>query len=124
MGMPSGPELLIVLILLLPVIVGVIMHIKQTKVSLKNEQTGIVKEVPIGYSWITLAVGFFLPMYRADLKWFVFYFLGAIFTYGLGQWILAFFYNKNYIQNLLEKGYNPIDDYSKELLIKNNIIQE
>ena len=122
MGMPSIPELLIIILLLAPIIIGILMHNRQVKVTLKNDKTGIVKEVPVGYSWITLAVGFFLPIYRGDIKWFVFYFLTAIFTYGFGQYILAFFYNKNYIQNLIEKGYSPANDSSKELLIEKNII--
>lgn len=122
MGTPSGPELLILLLILSPMIIGIIMHYKQKKVTLKNEKTGILKEVPVGYSWITLAVGFFLPIFRGDLKWFLFYFLTGIFTYGIGPWILAFFYNKNYIQNLLGQEYVPADSTSKELLIKKNII--
>lgn len=125
MGTPSTPELLIILVMfVLPVAIGIIMHNKQTKVNLVNEKTGISKEVPVGYSWITIAVGFFLPIYRGDLKWFVFYFLTAILTYGLGPIILAFFYNKNYIQHLIEKGYSPANDSSKQLLIQKNIITQ
>ncbi len=123
MGAPSTPELLIILVMfVLPVAIGIIMHNKQAKVTLLNEKTGISKEVPVGYSWITIAVGFFLPIYRGDIKWFAFYFLTAIFTYGLGPIILAFFYNKSYIQSLIEKGYSPANDTSRQLLIQKNII--
>jgi hypothetical protein len=123
MGAPSAPELLIILVIfVLPLTIGIIMHNRQEKVILINEQTGISKKVPVGYSWITLAVGFFLPMYRGDLKWFIFYFLAALFSYGVGPIILAFFYNKNYIQSLIEKGYSPINDASRQLLIQKNII--
>ena len=125
MGAPSTPELLIILIIfVLPITIGIIMHNRQAKVNLINKKTGISKEVPVGYSWITLAVGFFLPIYRGDLKWFAFYFLTAIFSYGFGPIILAFFYNKNYIQNLIEKGYTPANDASKQLLMQKNIIVE
>ncbi len=123
METPSTPELLIILIVfVVPIVIGIVMHNRQKKVKLINEKTGILKEVPVGYSWITLAVSFFLPIYRGDLKWFLYYFLSTIAFSLLGPIILAFFYNKLYIQRLLEKGYIPKDDFSKHLLIQKNII--
>lgn len=40
-------------------------------VTLKNIDTGVIKNVPTGYSWTTLLFGFFPALFRGDLKWAV-----------------------------------------------------
>ena len=62
-------------------------------------------------------------MYRGDFKWFFIYLIVGLLTYNLGAIVLAFFYNKIYINNLIEKGYKPANSKSKELLLSKNIIK-
>lgn len=81
---------------------------------LKHE-SGLVKEVKIGFSWTTLFFGLFVPLVRGDIKWALIMFgialLAGVPTYGIGSFIsnlvFAFIYNKLYVRDLLEKGYRP-----------------
>lgn len=81
---------------------------------LKHE-SGLIKEVKIGFSWTTLFFGLFVPLIRGDLKWALIMFGIALIvgvpTYGIGSFIsnlvFAFIYNKLYVRDLLEKGYRP-----------------
>lgn len=81
---------------------------------LKHE-SGLIKEVKIGFSWTTLFFGLFVPLIRGDLKWALIMFgialLAGIPTSGIGSLIsnlvFAFIYNKLYVRDLLEKGYRP-----------------
>ena len=90
------------------------------KVVLKHE-LGMIKTVKKGFSWTVFFFGFFVPLIRGDLKWalimFLTQFLAASVTMGLGVWIasliFAFFYNKLYIKDLLEKGYRPTAGYEE-----------
>lgn len=81
---------------------------------LKHE-SGLVKEVKIGFSWTTLFFGLFVPLVRGDIKWALIMFgialLAGVPTCGIGSFIsnlvFAFIYNKLYVRDLLEKGYRP-----------------
>ncbi|MBS4196436.1 DUF2628 domain-containing protein [Lederbergia citri] len=99
------------------------------KAVLKNSG-GVTKEVKIGFSWTTFFFGFFPALFRGDLKWAAIMFIisaavGA-FTFGLGAWIpgivFSFVYNKIYIKELIEKGYQPANDETRNLLESNQII--
>ncbi|WP_445489145.1 DUF2628 domain-containing protein [Niallia sp. 03133] len=101
------------------------------KAVLKN-QGGLRKEVKVGFSWTTFFFGFFPALFRGDLKWAVIMLvieaiLGS-FTLGIGAWIsgivFAFVYNKIYIKELIEKGYQPANDDSRALLENNQIISK
>lgn len=93
-------------------------------------QNNMMKECPTGYSWTTFFFGVFVPLMRGDIKWAAILFalcaLIAIITAGIGAFfitpIFAFFYNKLYIKELLEKGYTGADDYSRNYLISNGLI--
>ena len=79
----------------------------------------MVKEVKKGFSWTVFFFGLFVPLVRGDLKWAVIMFvvqaLAGVYTLGIGSWvaslIFAFFYNKVYMKDLLEKGYKPTEVY-------------
>ena len=92
------------------------------KIHMKHKDTGVVKEVPLGFSWTTLFFGIFVPMVRGDWKWVFIELAIFIFTLGIGLLIVPFFYNKIYIKNLMEKGYIPADDVSKQALINKSIM--
>ncbi|WEV38789.1 DUF2628 domain-containing protein [Lactobacillus sp. ESL0680] len=96
------------------------------KVRLKNKNNNI-KEVKLGFSWTEFFFGWWPMLIRGDFKWAIisfvinvvlFIFLGA---FSAAAWypytlIMAFFYNKLYIKDLIAKGYAPIDTGDEELL--------
>lgn len=99
-------------------------------ITLKNQNTGLVKECSTGYSWTTFFFGIFVPLIRGDLKWAAILFVICLFigalTLGFGALIVgpvfAYFYNKIFIKAMIEKGYAYADEDSKTYLIKNGII--
>ena len=124
MEMPSGAELIVIFVILAIYAVPIILHYRQKRVVFKHKMLQTIKEVPFLYSWTGVVFGFWTPLLRGDFKWFLIYLIVGVPTYNLGAVILSFFYNKNYISSLIEKGYEPIDEKSKELLISKNIISE
>ena len=119
MGMPSVPELIVIFFILAIYAIPIILHYRQKRVVLKHKTLQTIKEIPFLYSWTSAVFGFWTPLLRGDFKWFFIYLIVGIPTYNLGAVVLSFFYNKNYISSLIEKGYEPIDKKSKELLISN-----
>lgn len=71
-----------------------------------------------------LFFGCFVPLFRGDGKWFIISLVAGFVTVGLSWLVLPFLYNKIYLRNLLEKGYVPVDDISKSLLIEKKLIAE
>lgn len=120
----SAPELSIIFIVLFINIIPIILHFRQEKVILKHQTLQKMKKVPFLYSWSSVVFGFFVPLLRGDFKWFFIYLIVGLFTYNIGSIILAFFYNKSYITSLIEKGYLPADERSKELLVSKGIISQ
>ena len=84
-----------------------------TKVTLKQESTGLVKDGFFGFSWTTFFFGMFPALFRGDfvtfIGGFVVLLILGILTAGIGSWIAmivwAFMYNKYYTRKLIEKGY-------------------
>ena len=65
------------------------------------EKNGIQKKSFIGFSWTTFFFGFFVPLIRGDIKWFLIMLILSFLSFGLAQFILCFLYNKCYTVNLL-----------------------
>lgn len=86
------------------------------QLNLKQNQTGAVKQVKLGFSWTTLFFGFFVPLFRGDVKWFLIMIIVPLVTVGIAWIIFPFIYNKIYIKDLIDKGYIPADDYSRSQL--------
>lgn len=92
--------------------------------------TGVIKECVTGYSWTTFFFGCFVPLFRGDLRWaailFLINVLAGCVTAGAGSIlpniIFAYFYNKIYIKELMEKGYVPCDETARQWLVQNGII--
>ena len=99
-------------------------------ITLKHRESGLVKECVTGFSWTTLFFGLIVPLVRGDLKWAVILFaLGSIIgipTFGIGaigvHTIFAFVYNKIYIRNLMERGFVPADETSRNWCIANGLL--
>lgn len=94
-----------------------------TIVNLKNQKTGVIKQVKIGPSWTALFFGLFVPLFRADWKFFVIFAIFdilAAFSWGLSAIIFDIIacikYNDWYITELLSSGYLPDDEQSKQAL--------
>ena len=92
-----------------------------TVVNLKNDNN-VVREGVVGFSWTTFFFGFFVPVIRGDWKWFFIMLVTNIFTFGLINLVFCFIYNKIYTRGLLEKGFFPADDYSKQLLVQAGLV--
>ena len=78
-----------------------------------EDKNKITKEAPVGFSWTTLFISFFVPMTRGDWLYFLIMVVAQIFTLGLAGIIFAFVYNKIYLHKLIKdgykiKGYTPI----------------
>ena len=86
------------------------------------EKNGIQKKSFVGFSWTTFFFGFFVPLIRGDIKWFLIMLILSFLSFGLAQFILCFLYNKFYTVNLLEKGYSPSDEFSRSILKIKGII--
>jgi len=82
-------------------------EVKGMKVALKHSQTGLLKEVKLGFSWTTFFFGFFPALLRGDIKWAAIMVGLAFVTCGLSYCVFPFVYNSMYIRDLLEKGYVP-----------------
>ena len=96
-------------------------------VRLKNEK-GIIVESKVGFSWTTLFFGFFVPLFRRDFKMFAIMALICIISYkfSIFNWcmlIFPFFYNKMYIKDLLNKGYEPYSDVDYQILVSKGFLE-
>ena len=58
---------------------------------LKHPLTGQRKQSKVGWSWTSFLFGFWVPLFRGDLKWagisFLIQILGGIFTFGIASLI-------------------------------------
>lgn len=90
-------------------------------VRLENS-TGEIRTAKIGFSWTTFFFGFCVPICRGDAKWAVIMFAAAVLTCWAAIIVLAFTYNGTYIRGLLEKGFRPYDESSREALIRKGFI--
>ena len=79
---------------------------------------GFIVTRPTGFSWTTIFFGCLPALFRTDWKYALILFIIQICTYGLGNMIFAFFYNKLHLKDLMEKGYKPADDYSHNRLVE------
>lgn len=99
-----------------------------TRVELTKD--GIFKKSYVGFSWTVLFFYFFVPLIRGDFKWFfimlgieiLFGFISAGISVPIVHLILAIIYNKIYTQNLLEKGYVPVNERSYQILRSRNLV--
>ena len=92
------------------------MHIR-----LKND-VGMIKECKVGFSWTTLFFGFFVALFRGDLKWSAAQLVCSLITWNISSIIFGFIYNKIYINELLKSGFKPIAESDKNILISKNFI--
>lgn len=100
------------------------------KIALRHPVSGLIKRCSVGYSWGMFFFNCWCPLYRGDLKWFAVYFIATLILSAISMGILllfagpvfGFFYNKQYINKQLEKGFVPADDIAKRWLLDHDII--
>lgn len=91
------------------------------KVQLKHSY-GHHKTTKVGYSFTVLFFSFIPPLLRGDWKWALIIAFLMIPTLGLSTLIFSFMYNGIYIRSLLVKGYRPIDESSRYILVRRGYI--
>ena len=74
-------------------------------IQLKNKN-GAVKEAPVGFSWTTFFLSFWVPLTRGDWMWAIIMFIAIFITFGFAGILFAFIYNRLYIESLLKQGYS------------------
>jgi len=90
-------------------------------VELKNDNNE-TREGVVGFSWTVFFFGSYVPMFRGDWGSFVIMLIAELFSFRLVNLVYSFTYNKSYTRKLLEKGYFPADDHSRQLLIQAGLI--
>ncbi|WP_261817552.1 hypothetical protein [Vibrio gallicus] len=89
------------------------------KITLKNNESGAVKEAPLGFSWSLLFCGMFVPLARRDWLWVLILVVPTILSVWVGPGYFAYVsafgtllniaiaavYNRIYIRNLLHRGF-------------------
>lgn len=69
------------------------------------KKNGMTKVVPTGFSWTTLFFGCFPALFRGDWKWAIIMIVAIILTHGIALVVFPFFYNKVYVNDLIERGW-------------------
>ncbi len=88
------------------------------KIRLKQQTSGLIREVKIGFSWTSLFFGFFVPLFRGDFLWFCLCIILNLIGVGIFWFVFPFIYNRIYIKKLMEKGYAPADEFSSSILLQ------
>ena len=102
-------QLLILLIIFLPLILGLIFMGLQKKIVFKHKDSGINKNGFVGYCWTYFFFGFFVPIFRGEISIGVFHLIFSLLTFGLFQLVMPFLYNKQYSTRLLTNGWELND---------------
>lgn len=74
-------------------------------ITFENPHTGQIRQAPVGFSWSSLFLGGFVPLYRGDYKWFLLWWLISLATAGFAWVVLPFKYNDMYIRQLQNEGF-------------------
>lgn len=77
---------------------------------LRNPVTGEMKMTPMGFSWTVFFFGPFVAFVRGDLKWGMLMGMAAAISGGMTNIAFAFFYNNIYRNDLIARGFRPVND--------------
>lgn len=102
--------LLITLVVLLsPLLIGSAVMGWQKSIKVRHKDSGINKNIFIGYSWTYFFFGFFVPIFRGEVSIGFFHLFLSILTFGVFQLVMPFIYNKQFSHRQLVAGWN-LDD--------------
>ena len=102
-------QILILLIIFLPLILGLIFMGLQKKIVFKHKDSGINKNGFVGYCWTYFFFGFFVPIFRGEISIGIFHLIFSLVTFGIFQLIMPFLYNKQFSTRLLTNGWELND---------------
>ncbi len=91
------------------------------KVIIQNPSNGLTKNGYFGFSWTYLFFGWLVPLIRGELGIAALHILFTFLTLGLFQIVMAFFYNKQFMIRMLEKGYVLKDSPQVMAMAKSSI---
>ncbi len=111
-------HLIIILIIFLPLIIGSIVMGLQKSIKVEHKESGIEKNIFIGYSWTYFLFGFFVPIFRGEIGIGIFHLIFSIVTFGVFQLIMPFLYNKQYSHRILNSSWILSDSEEKINLAK------
>lgn len=75
------------------------------RVMLHHPTTGLCRPGYIGFSWTYLFFGWLVPLLRGELGVAALHLLFTVATFWFWQLVMPFFYNKQYMVRMIEKGY-------------------
>tara|TARA_B100000900_G_scaffold348916_1_gene314843 strand:- start:31 stop:405 length:375 start_codon:yes stop_codon:yes gene_type:complete len=104
-----------------PLIIGSIALGWQKKIKVKHNESGILKNCFVGYSWTYFFFGFFVPIFRGEISIGVFHLIFTVVTFGIFQLIMPFLYNKQYSIRLLSNAWTLYDSEENKLLARKKI---
>ena len=98
--------------------------------NLINHRTNEIKNVKVGFSLTVFFWGFFPALFRGDWKWLAIMIVSNILvgsiTWGFGCWLVSlvfsFIYNKIYVTDLMNQGFEPIDESAANILLSKGYI--
>tara|TARA_B100000989_G_C19287596_1_gene362958 strand:- start:176 stop:553 length:378 start_codon:yes stop_codon:yes gene_type:complete len=102
-------QILILLIIFLPLILGLIFMGLQKKIVFKHKNSGINKNGFVGYCWTYFFFGFFVPIFRGEISIGIFHLIFSLVTFGIFQLVMPFLYNKQFSTRLLTNGWELND---------------
>lgn len=76
---------------------------------LMKNSIGQVKNIKNGFSWTTFFFGFWVPLFRGDIKYLLVMVILNIITIGVSNLVFSFIYNRLYQEDLIKEGYTYID---------------
>lgn len=107
-------------------------------VNIESPTTNQVKQCKLGWSWTVFFFGFFPMLFRQDWIFLICYAWEAIggaivcssnrafLTFAgadvIIRIVLSVMYNTLYVKGLLKKGWRPVDETSKKLMIAKGIV--
>ena len=113
-------QILILLLIFLPLILGLIFMGLQKKIVFRHKDSGINKNGFVGYCWTYFFFGFFVPIFRGEISIGIFHLIFSLVTFGIFQLVMPFLYNKQFSTRLLTNGWelNDTDDKNELARLK------
>ena len=108
--------LMYIFFLFLPLVIGPIALGWQKKIKVKHNESGILKNCFVGYSWTYFFFGFFVPICRGETLIGLFHLIFTVVTFGIFQLIMPFLYNKQYSTRLLNNSWSLYDSEENKLI--------
>jgi hypothetical protein len=121
MGGISIWQIIIILVILSPPIIGSMVLGWQKKINVKHNESGIQKNCFVGYSWTYFFFGFFVPIFRGEISIGVFHLIFSLVTFGIFQLIMPFLYNKQYSTRLLNNAWSLNDSEENNAIARQKI---